>query len=355
MGLPTASTENFPRFDAAARVLILAPHPDDESIASGGLIQQACAAGAAVRVLLLTDGDANVWPQRFIEKRWRIDAAARARWGARRRAEARAAMKILGLQEADAEFFGYVDLGLTAGLMRGDGDMLARLRAAIDSFAPTHLVLPTLADRHPDHSATQVLVRLALRGAAPPPQLLGFAVHGGSCGGEAVTLTLTAQQQQTKRQAILAHATQMRLSRKRFVEYAGAQERFHALQASAQDIPQHPLRARADARGRQVCIEVDRSRWNASWRGLVVLVVLDARQPQRLRMRWQDGAATLPIIDTVDESTVGDAHITRTAQGFVLEWEARATDWQQGFVKLARRAPGLFVLDRFGWQAILRS
>src|SRR5689334_8641068 len=91
---------------ASDRLLILAPHPDDESIATGGLIQVAREVGAPVRVIVLTDGDNNPWPQRWIEKRWHIDAAARARWGARRREEARAAMRVLGLEPQDALFFG---------------------------------------------------------------------------------------------------------------------------------------------------------------------------------------------------------------------------------------------------------
>src|SRR3954471_2440470 len=84
------------------RVLVIAPHPDDESIGAGGLLQVARAAGAALRVIVLTDGDNNPWPQRWSEKRWHIGNAERARWGARRREEARAALRILGVAEQDA-------------------------------------------------------------------------------------------------------------------------------------------------------------------------------------------------------------------------------------------------------------
>nr|MBP6330775.1 PIG-L family deacetylase [Dokdonella sp.] len=45
--------------DPCDRVLVLAPHPDDEVLATGGLIQQALAAGAALRVIVATDGDNN--------------------------------------------------------------------------------------------------------------------------------------------------------------------------------------------------------------------------------------------------------------------------------------------------------
>ena len=55
------------------RVMMMAPHPDDESLASGVLLQQAVAAGTKVRMVYATDGDDNPWPQRLIERRWKID------------------------------------------------------------------------------------------------------------------------------------------------------------------------------------------------------------------------------------------------------------------------------------------
>ena len=70
------------------RVLVFAPHPDDEALGCGGLIQQAVELGAEVRVIFQTDGDNNPWPQRYVEQRWTIDASCRQRWGARRRLEA---------------------------------------------------------------------------------------------------------------------------------------------------------------------------------------------------------------------------------------------------------------------------
>src|SRR4051812_37319644 len=96
---------------------MIAPHPDDESLAAGVLLQKAVAAGAAVSVLYVTDGDDNPWPQRVLEKRWRLDADDRARWGKRRRAEAIAALEVLGLRAADARFLGLPDQGLTRALL----------------------------------------------------------------------------------------------------------------------------------------------------------------------------------------------------------------------------------------------
>src|SRR5258708_6499796 len=69
------------------RVLVLAPHPDDESLGAGGLIQKAVAAHARVRVVIATNGEANPWAQRFVEHRVVISPRDRGRWGARRKQE----------------------------------------------------------------------------------------------------------------------------------------------------------------------------------------------------------------------------------------------------------------------------
>ena len=60
------------RPDPADRLLVLAPHPDDESLAIGGLLRLARAVGASVRVIYLTSGENNPWAQRACERRWRV-------------------------------------------------------------------------------------------------------------------------------------------------------------------------------------------------------------------------------------------------------------------------------------------
>src|SRR5262249_9672320 len=40
------------------RLLVLAPHPDDEALGAAGLIQRVVGAGGSVRVVLMTSGDA---------------------------------------------------------------------------------------------------------------------------------------------------------------------------------------------------------------------------------------------------------------------------------------------------------
>jgi len=51
-------TQEGPHPDLQVRAVIFAPHPDDETIAFGGLIYQQVHAGQTVKVVVVTDGDA---------------------------------------------------------------------------------------------------------------------------------------------------------------------------------------------------------------------------------------------------------------------------------------------------------
>ena len=48
--------------------MLIAPHPDDEALACSVILQKAVRAGAAIRVVYVTDGDDNPWPQRALER-----------------------------------------------------------------------------------------------------------------------------------------------------------------------------------------------------------------------------------------------------------------------------------------------
>src|SRR2546430_3755034 len=102
-----------PTFTSKSRLMLIAPHPDDEALACSVILQRAVRAGAAVHVLYATDGEDNPWPQRVVERRWRLKAADRKRWGKLRRVEALAALGTLGVRPADARFLGLPDQRLT--------------------------------------------------------------------------------------------------------------------------------------------------------------------------------------------------------------------------------------------------
>ena len=224
------------------RLLILAPHPDDESLATGGLIQRAVSAGAKVRVLFATDGDNNPWPQRFLERKLQISSRDRARWGRRRRKEALAALELLGLPKGSARFLGLPDQGITNLLMRAEEGVLFTLWAELTEWEPTLFVMPSATDAHPDHSALFVLVQLAMMRLEIPPRTLRFIIHAPRRQSERgkVTLRLTQPEIDRKRAAILAHQSQMALSRKRFAGYATEQEVFYSASSRSRRIPITP-------------------------------------------------------------------------------------------------------------------
>ncbi|HEX5306594.1 MAG TPA: PIG-L family deacetylase, partial [Dyella sp.] len=142
---------------ARTRLLVVAPHPDDETIATGLLIQHVLAAGGTVHVLLLSDGDNNPWPQRWLEHRLHVGAGDRARWAARRRHELESALRVFGLPLHALTALGWPDQGLTRRVQRELPASLDALHAVLDAFAPNVVVMPALEDRHPDHAAAHVL------------------------------------------------------------------------------------------------------------------------------------------------------------------------------------------------------
>ena len=223
------------------RLLVVVPHPDDETLATGGLIQRALLAGAALRVVFATDGDNNPWPQRWLERRWRIDAADRERWGRRRREEARTAMTLLGVPAEAVRFLGWPDQGLTAILMR-DGGAEDRLGEEIARFAPTHIAMPSLDDRHPDHNALRVMLELALfRQDRFDCRRLGYVVHGPAPDRRNLAIPLDAAQFANKQRALLAHATQLSLSRRRMQRLCERVECFEAVPAPSKAAAQGGL------------------------------------------------------------------------------------------------------------------
>jgi len=341
----------LPGFTPRDRVLVVAPHPDDESIATGGVLQAARTAGAARRVLLVTDGDNNPWPQRWVEKRWRIGAAARARWGARRRAEALSALAMLGVDNADVICFGWPDLGLTGALMSGNPDAIGPLSVQIAAFAPTHLFLPALDDRHPDHSALHVLVRLALsRCAEVRPSLYSFGVHGTVDPRDMVALTLSEGQRETKAAAIQQHTTQMQLSRRRFVAYAKRREPFR--QVPQVELPDAAHAVQAAARSGKLQVAIERGSLREPLRGRALFIVLDRASgaPYRCMVRLT-GATHGTAFDPSTGNAAGSAQIDKQ-ESRMLVTLAVEDDCAGGWIKLGRPTPGLFVFDKTGWQVV---
>jgi LmbE family N-acetylglucosaminyl deacetylase len=218
-----------PAFDSDSRLMIFAPHPDDEVLGCGIMLQRARAVDAATRVVYVTDGENNPWPQRFLERRWLLDAQDRKRWGQLRRAECLASLQVLGHDPCSACFLAMPDQGLTSLLFKDCTRALAALTRSIIDWAPTHLFIPSATDIHPYHSEIAVMLSLVLqelREDAWPSSVWSYAVHKHSAAFCARAHPLPQSEHETARkmQAVYCHQTQLKLSRRRFLFYAARPE-----------------------------------------------------------------------------------------------------------------------------------
>ncbi|CAH2599104.1 PIG-L family deacetylase [Rhodovastum atsumiense] len=186
-----------------APVLVLAPHPDDETLGCGGLIATLRARGQRVHVAVLTDGSGSHPDSR------RFPPARLARLRAR---EVTAALQVLGVRAEDISFLGCLDGAVPrAGpAFRG---IAATLLALLRVSGARTLLTTWIHDPHPDHQAAAKLAWLACRDAGA--RLAWFPIWGWRLDSAAipgpaprgVRLDIGAHLP-AKRRAIAAHASQ---------------------------------------------------------------------------------------------------------------------------------------------------
>lgn len=174
------------------RILVLAPHPDDEVAGCGGVLQQAAARGLAVRVVFFTHGDDAGWKYFLFRKHPVFSPGAFRRLGETRHDEAVRACARLGVPDSDLVFLGYPDAGtlemfthrwngpaasrgpltrslavpypdaLRPGARYTGEEALLDMERVMRAFRPTRIFVSHPADHHPDHVAMWLFARAAL-------------------------------------------------------------------------------------------------------------------------------------------------------------------------------------------------
>ena len=177
---------------ATDRILVLAPHPDDEVLGTGGVIQQAVAEKIPLKVVFLTYGDSNQWSFFLYRKHPVVWPAAVENMGIIRHDEAINASRILGVSPQNLIFLGYPDFGslniwfyhwnqrsayrslmtrVTAVPYKGayrfgapyKGEEIVRdLRSILRDFKPTKIFVSHPADHNGDHLAFYLYLHVAL-------------------------------------------------------------------------------------------------------------------------------------------------------------------------------------------------
>ncbi len=205
----------MPALTPRDRLLIFAPHPDDEALGCGGLIQQALARHAQVDVVLVTNGDASEMALIFGERDMFVSPQAMIGLGKVRQEESVRALARLGLPAAHLHFLGYPNNGLTQ-LWQPDHwrpkdkyasptthvsaspypksltpraaycgqQVLSDMLSLLEQVRPTKVFFPHPKDIHPDHWATSCFVQYAMATAlargkdwAATAEQYGYLIH----------------------------------------------------------------------------------------------------------------------------------------------------------------------------------
>lgn len=286
LSTPSVRAENLQALDdllsRKARLIVFSPHPDDETLGAGGLIQRVLQGGGKVKVIFMTSGDGYPKGVEMEDHIAHPTAQDYREYGILRQKEALQALVTLGLKEKDVTFLGFPDRGLYSILSKyqsdhgrdytspftlenrppvadtilpdveynGEGLKREIIRVLMD-FHPTLIATVHRRDYHPDHCSTYFFVRQALhelkaRRPSFRPSLFTFLIHFGQWPGEDagfgsrlsppqgfpekadkwISFLLSPAEIETKRRALLLYHSQMLVMSRYLLSFARANELF---------------------------------------------------------------------------------------------------------------------------------
>jgi LmbE family N-acetylglucosaminyl deacetylase len=136
------------------RMMVFAPHPDDETWGCGGVIAKRLSEGYEVLIVVITDGRYAFSKMLNIESDPTPEELKNTR-----KEEVKRAAKILGVPEKDIVFLDFEDGTLEMCEKEAEERFIEILR----KNPPTEVYFPYEKDAHPDHRATNRIVRSALK------------------------------------------------------------------------------------------------------------------------------------------------------------------------------------------------
>jgi len=231
--------------------------------------------------------------------------------------------------------------------------LIDRLILEFDRWRPSHLIGPSLADLHPDHSALAVLTALALaRWPRKPFPLKHYAyrIHGPPLRESpgSVELCLNPAQADRKRRAILCHVSQMRLSRNRFLAYAQLSEWF---QPSEKEFHPNPVLQAVSRQGNSLDLVLRHGSLDFWHPATIWLLLIKDRQHDFLRFRLPSisGRGTMQGAGRSSLASLPCQAIVESHRTIVTM--ALRTLPEAGFVKYVPRWK--IFLDKAGWSVII--
>jgi len=262
--------------------MVVSPHPDDETLAAGGLIQRVLKLGGSVKVVFMTSGDG--FPEGVAKENriGRPNAQDYRNYGKLRKREARQALRVLGIQKQDVVFLNFPDGGLRNLLQKYWFDRKPYFRSpftledrpqVIDSllpdiefngvdvkreiekllldFHPSLIAVADPRDRHPDHCSTYFFLSKSLEAyrknySTLDPKIVTFLIHfrqwpmGSGAGTGAllnppdgsseeaawISLALSDEESANKRKSLMEYESQMLVMGRYLMSFARANELF---------------------------------------------------------------------------------------------------------------------------------
>ncbi len=188
---PSKKKLSTEKINLGKRVLVIAPHPDDETLGPGGLVQKALARRKRVKVVIVTTGDGY---REAVRRNFNVEFPGPTdfrRLGLVRHQESINGAGVLGVPARDIIFLGYPDGGVNAlwewdwdydqlhlgsnGVKKAPydfayeknapycGDNLVKnLSSIIAEYKPTDIIYPDPYDQHHDHWAVNAFVKYVL-------------------------------------------------------------------------------------------------------------------------------------------------------------------------------------------------
>jgi LmbE family N-acetylglucosaminyl deacetylase len=281
----------FRAITADDTVLVVAPHPDDESLCCGGLIHAARSAGAHVAIVWITNGDGFKWDAMVVERKLRPRAGTYLELARQREAEARNAGGLLGVESDSLMFLGYPDRGVLRLLLdyyhpdtpwrskftganavvyedavdpgaayRGD-NLVKDFNSVLDRVKPTLVLAPSPQDTHPDHRGTGLLVWRTMSARGEQDRVRYWIVHGGrgwpaphgyhpgldqtvaprGLGMQWEAFSLDSDAIDAKLRAVSAHQSQMKVMRRIMLSYVRSDEIYSSVPIPPRSSCAHPL------------------------------------------------------------------------------------------------------------------
>ncbi len=197
-------------------VLVVVPHPDDETLGAGGSIRKHIIGGDTVYVVFVTLGEKCYYAHGLGPIPFDFVASLR-------REEALEAMRILGVPAGNIYFLGFPDMEV---MYRID-ELVGVFRRLIASLKPNIIYCPHIEDGHRDHRATCIALKQALSIMDLENVLVRYYMIWGETPEGATACELSEDIVSVKRKALMAYSSQIKLlGEEFFIRFASKHEYF---------------------------------------------------------------------------------------------------------------------------------